>query len=110
MKDNYKLFLQEGNMPLQLLYKNFNFRNMKKLQLVEKVRELGLKNTNLQLLLETEVLKETSCEDKSALSERIRRFIRSVKAKLEKHFRSYSNLYKLEVKWLSEDLYYYITP
>ena len=72
MKDNYKLFLQEGNMPLQLLYKNFNFRNMKKLQLVEKVREVGLKNTNLQLLLETEVLKETSCEDKLALSEIIR--------------------------------------
>ena len=85
--------------------KSIHFRNMKRLVLVEKVREIGLKHKDLQLLLEAEVLKEVSCDNEVDFKDKVRRFITNLKTKLDKHGRNYERLLKHEVEWLSKDLF-----
>ena len=77
------------------------FRIMKIFELVEIVKDVGISNNNLQEILENKIREVLDLEITEEVSEKIRRFIRTFKKKLEKYHRNYEKLLNSESIWLN---------
>ena len=78
---------------------------MKNIDLVQKVKEVGVNNKELQASLEWELAKALNCDADVKLCEKVRRFLRTFKKKFEKHHRVFERFEKNESEWLSSNFF-----
>ena len=78
---------------------------MKRRDLVDLIRKVGINNKELQDLIETELVKVYVIDDIEELSSKVWTFISHFKARYNKHNRMYDRLVEKESSWLNEDIY-----
>ena len=81
------------------------FSNMKKLDLVKLIHEVGFKSNDLQETIENEVISRCKMEKGVNWSRKVQKFLYTVQSKYVKHHIVYERFLKGESEWLSHDIF-----
>ena len=78
---------------------------MKRIDLIEKIKEVCINDANLQEIIENEVKSNMNVTDEDDLKKKIKIFITKLRAKYKNHHRIWSRVLELEKSWLEVDIY-----
>ena len=73
--------------------------------LLESIRSIGITKPDLLEILKVQILEEYEVDNEEEFSDRLRRFLRTLRSKYEKNRRTFERLVKNEEIWLSKRLY-----
>jgi hypothetical protein len=79
--------------------------NMKRVDVLDKIKEVGINNPNLCSVIEEEVKIRMNVHDLEDLKGKIKTFVAKLKIKYHKHRRTFSRLEEHEKEWLALELY-----
>ena len=78
--------------------------------LLESIRSIGITKPDLLEILKVQILEEYEVDNEEEFSDRLRRFLRTLRSKYEKNRRTFERLVKNEEAWLSKPLYDNLVP